>query len=220
MRNQDWDIKPRGSFCVLCKTAFADQQPYLSSLRLGAQGFERGDFCRTCWPQQDSTQALSVWHGVFHAPAPLPEEALKKETAESMLRTLIEQNDSGSRNTIFILAVMLERRKWLVEKNVRRLENGSLLRIYEHRKTGDTYVISDPQLSLDQIEKVQEEVVALLGGKPNPSPEAQVPAPTPQDPPVVEARSPAEVVAAPFEPPAPPPESNPAPSDPLPETSG
>ena len=34
--------------------------------------------------------------------------------------------------------------------------------IYEHAKTGEVFVIPDPQLRLDQIEAVQNEVAAQL----------------------------------------------------------
>ena len=37
--------------------------------------------------------------------------------------------------------------------------------VYEHRKTGDTFVLIDPQLKLTEIEPVQEEIMALLGGQ-------------------------------------------------------
>ena len=40
---------------------------------------------------------------------------------------------------------------------------GGLTRIYEHSKTGEVFVIPDPQLRLDQIEEVQMQVAELLG---------------------------------------------------------
>lgn len=109
---------------------------------------------------------VSVWKGVFHPPLPPPEEPLKKETAESLLRSLIEKNEPARKNVIFILAVMLERRRLLVERDVQTREDGSTLRVYEHRQTGDTFLVTDPHLDLNQLGQVQEEVVALLGGKP------------------------------------------------------
>ncbi|MBI2438602.1 MAG: hypothetical protein HYV36_07315 [Lentisphaerae bacterium] len=36
------------------------------------------------------------------------------------------------------------------------------MRIYEHRQTGDSFIITDPQLRLDQVKQVQTEVMALL----------------------------------------------------------
>jgi len=107
--------------------------------------------------------AFSVWRGIFQAES-LPPEVLKKETAESLLRKLIEKNDPQYRNSIFILAVMLERRRILAEKEVQKKDALTMIRVYEHRKTGEIFIVSDPMLSLDQLGHVQEEVSALLSG--------------------------------------------------------
>ena len=42
------------------------------------------------------------------------------------------------------------------------IRSSAITRIYEHTKTGEVFVIPDPQLRLDQIEQVQQEVAALL----------------------------------------------------------
>ncbi len=34
--------------------------------------------------------------------------------------------------------------------------------IYEHAKTGDVFIVPDPQLHLDELDAVQVEVVALM----------------------------------------------------------
>ena len=56
---------------------------------------------------------------------------------------------------------MLERKRLL--KQV-RIENasGSRLLIYEHRETGDVFIVRDPQLRLSELERVQDEVATLL----------------------------------------------------------
>ncbi|MBI2441669.1 MAG: hypothetical protein HYV35_09895 [Lentisphaerae bacterium] len=163
MINQDWDIKPRAALCGKCQTPFADGQEYISRLTFGTAGYERLDCCAACWTAlTDTVQALSVWHGVFEMPPPPPPEPIKKETAESLLRALLEKNDPARGNVVFILAVMLERRRLLAEREVQRQDGGKIVRVYEHRRTGDTFIITDPQLRLDQIAQVQAEVMALL----------------------------------------------------------
>lgn len=108
--------------------------------------------------------AFSVWKGTFQAELP-PPEVLKKETAESLLRKLIEKNDPHFRNAIFILAVMLERKRLLAEKEVRKQDDETVVRVYEHRQTGDTFIITDPMLNLNQIGQVQEEIATFLSGQ-------------------------------------------------------
>jgi hypothetical protein len=58
---------------------------------------------------------------------------------------------------------MLERKRVLVERDVTLRPDGMKLRIYEHRKTGEMFTIPDPDLRLDEVAAVQEEVNQLLG---------------------------------------------------------
>jgi hypothetical protein len=84
-------------------------------------------------------------------------------------------------NAIFILTVMLERKKILVERDARKGDDGRKLRIYEHRKTGESFMVTDPELKLNELEQVQEQVVVLLGGQPrNPEPPVETPVPEEQ----------------------------------------
>jgi hypothetical protein len=39
-----------------------------------------------------------------------------------------------------------------------------MVRVYEHRKSGETFLVVDPKLSLNEIEPVQLQVITLLGG--------------------------------------------------------
>ena len=67
---------------------------------------------------------------------------------------------------VFILAVMLERKKLLKERDVQKMEDGRKLRVYEHKKTGESFLIVDPELKLNALGDVQEQVALLLGAKP------------------------------------------------------
>ena len=163
---QDWDIKPRDESCAGCQTPFADEQAYFSALVFDTAGYKRADYCEKCWLAKDEETVLSysMWQGVYRIPPPDREEPLKKETAESLLRKLMEQEDPTKANVIYILAVMLERNRLLVERDLQTNDQGTLIRVYEHKKTGETFLIPDPKLRLDQLEVVQQEVIAMLGG--------------------------------------------------------
>jgi len=162
---QDWDIKSRGEVCHKCERPFEDKQHYFSALVFGKDGYERADYCFLCWHDiKADASPYSAWRGTFHVPPPPKEEALKKETAESLLREFMSGDDPSRKNVIYILAVMLERRRTLVERDVRKKEDGELLRVYEHRRTGETFIVPDPRLELDKLEEVQKEVIDMLGG--------------------------------------------------------
>jgi hypothetical protein len=58
---------------------------------------------------------------------------------------------------------MLERKRLLRETDSQHGPDGQLTRVYEHTKTGEVFIIPDPQLRLDQIAEVQQQVAGLLG---------------------------------------------------------
>ncbi|MDD4870342.1 MAG: hypothetical protein PHR77_07260 [Kiritimatiellae bacterium] len=179
---QDWDIKARSESCHECKMAFQDKQQYFSALVFGNEGYVREDYCGRCWMggKKDVTSPYSQWQGVFRPPPPPPEEALKKETAETLLRRLIQDGDASKKNVMYILAVMLERKRILAERDIQKHDDGAKVIVYEHKKTGETFLVPDPGLHLDQLEHVQKEVVEMLGGPKSPqavSAEGTVPVP-------------------------------------------
>ncbi len=167
----EWNIRSCADQCTQCQRKFADKEHLMSRLSFAAEGYQREDFCAGCWPARAMpAPEVSAWAAVWHAPAPKAPEPLKKETAESLLRELMETDDPAKRNVIFILAVMLERRRILVEKEVQTPENSGIkIRVYEHKQTGESFVVPDPQLRLSEIEHVQREVMELLGIPPPPT---------------------------------------------------
>ncbi len=179
--NQEWNIKPRGETCIACGKAFADQEAFFSRLTFGAEGYIRRDSCAACWKEPAKEGALSVWKSAFKVPPPPPPEPIKKETAESLLRELMQTDDPAKRNTIYILAVMLERRRVFVERDVQTREDGVKVRVYEHRKTGETFLVPDPGLHLAELTQVQQEVLAMLGGGSAASEAPPAPVETPAD---------------------------------------
>lgn len=159
----NWHVKKCAKICDGCEEKFQDKQVLYSQLRFIEGEYIRNDFCEKC---RDEGPALSVWQTVFIVPPPPKEEVVKKESVESLLRKLLAKENEGDLNAIFILTVMLERKKILVERDTQKAEDGQKLRIYEHKKTGESFMVIDPELKLDELEHVQEEVVVLLGGQP------------------------------------------------------
>lgn len=164
---QEWNIRPRGHVCGICLQPLEDKKPCVSALRENADAYERLDCHPECWKNTPRDwEPFSVWEGEYEAPAPAEDkrEPVRKETAENLLRRLIALEDPAMRNVMYVLAVMLERGKQLVERDAKPHESGGILRVYEHKKSGDTFVVLDPRLRLDQIGEVQQQVVALLSG--------------------------------------------------------
>lgn len=169
--NESWNIKSRSPFCSISERKFEDGESFYAAIfdsPEGEEGFVRRDFSIDAWKnyenQPDTVKPFSFWKSTYEAPVrEEKEESVRKEDAESLLRRLIEEDEAHTENARFILAVMLERKKILKQTDSQRIGETKLL-IYEHRKTGDVMIIADPQIPLDQVENVQEEVADLLAG--------------------------------------------------------
>lgn len=164
--SQEWNIKSRGHVCSFCSKPLIDRAPVVSALRENASGYERYDAHPECWKtaQRDWT-SFSQWDGVYFAPVKEEKkEAIKKEDAGTLLRKLVTLDDPAMKNVVYVLAVMLERSKILVERDAKELDDGTIRRVYEDRKNGDTFVILDPRIRLENLAEVQSQVVGLLSG--------------------------------------------------------
>jgi hypothetical protein len=78
-----------------------------------------------------------------------------------LLRRLLAENNPANANAVYVLAVMLERKRVLKQVKTEQTDDRPVL-IYEHAKSGDVLIVPDARLRLDEIEHVQEEVSHLL----------------------------------------------------------
>lgn len=163
----DWKIQCRARQCQHCAQAFGDKQPYFTVLFERKQDLERLDVCPACWEAHYSKlihsqkEFISFWQGIYNqAPPPAP-EAIQKDSAESLLRKLIERNELKYQAACFILAVMLERKR-MIKVKAQTKQDGRRTIVYEHPKTGDIFTVVDPDLRLTQLEVVQHDVAYLL----------------------------------------------------------
>ena len=158
----EWDIQSRSDACTGCQRAFADKETYQTLLSMEPGGYTRRDLCGSCFAGASRDGVISYWQGEYKMPPPPAPEAIQKETAETLLRKLVESTDPSHAATRYILAVMLERKRILKHRDTVHQENGDELLVYEHAGTGESFTIPDPHLRLDQLEQVQQEVAALL----------------------------------------------------------
>ncbi|MDX2226843.1 MAG: hypothetical protein SFY92_07125 [Verrucomicrobiae bacterium] len=140
----------------------------MSMLYFEGAGYRREDMSLQAWRERDGSSAIvpaSYWQSKFVPPPPAPVEALKKDDAEGLLRRLLEKRNPRFANAIYILAVMLERKRIFKQIDTFRQDLLGKVIVYEHLKTGESFTIIDPELRLDLIEPVQREVVDLLEGR-------------------------------------------------------
>ena len=158
----DWDIQPRSNVCTACQRPFGDKQTYHTLLSIGGGGYARRDLCGDCYATATRDGVISYWQGEYKLPPPAAPEPIQKDTAETLLRKLVESTDPNHTGARYILAVMLERKKILRHRDTVRDDSGEETLVYEHAQTGESFTVPDPYLRLDQLEEVQQRVMELL----------------------------------------------------------
>lgn len=165
----EWEIKTRGKCCSETGRDFVDGESFYTLLYREQEAFRREDLGEAAWLDRRTAflsgaqvAPFSSWKTKYQIPPPPPPEAFGKRTAEALLRRYMEEPGKERANVRYILALMLERKKTLKPVET-KVEDGERFLIYEHRETGEAFVIFDPCLKLDQLESVQLEVAELLG---------------------------------------------------------
>ncbi len=161
-----WHIRTKTHRCSHTEEPFKDGDRIYTGIFPDPEssGYLRKDYHLEGWRALDKTASppFSFWNSTYKAPIKEdPNQVVKKEDATSILRRLVDDDEAHTENTRYILAVMLERQKLLVETDTQQTPS-SILRVYEHRKEGDIFIIKDPNIPLSEIEVIQEEVVLML----------------------------------------------------------
>jgi hypothetical protein len=163
---ESWHVRSRSRECATTGAHFTDGETIITALYPDPEssGYLRRDFTTASWKElpADAEKPFSFWKTIYTAPSENENQSAEaKLSPEEILCRLVEEDEEHTENTRYILAVMLERRKLLRETDHQRTPNG-ILRVYEHRKTGEVFLIRDPDIPLNQVEAVQQEVSILL----------------------------------------------------------
>ncbi len=164
--HETWHLRSRARQCSATETPFTEGQPIVTALFPDPEssGYLRRDFTEQAWKGRldGDEKPFSHWRTIY-SPVQSTEtpQAVTKQGAEEFLRSLVEEDQEHTENNRYILVLMLERQKLLRETDSQPTSGGTL-RIYEHRKTGEVFIVKDPNIPLDEVEKIQEEVILLL----------------------------------------------------------
>ncbi|HEY4282486.1 MAG TPA: hypothetical protein VGM62_05425 [Chthoniobacterales bacterium] len=169
----EWAIKHRSDVCTATNQPFVEGEYFYTLLFREGDGFRREDLSEQAWASRnENIRPFSFWRSRFE-PAPVaPPEPLGKESAEQLFRRLVALADAPA-NACYVLAVMLERKRVLKQIKTESGEQGRTL-VYEQPETGDVFLVRDPQLRLDELEEVQNEVANLLRNATSPEQGAAV----------------------------------------------
>jgi hypothetical protein len=158
----EWAIKHRADLCAVTQRPFAPGEYFYTLLYQDADGYRREDLSEEAWQNRnENIRPFSFWKSRYEPLPPKSAESLPKENAEQLFRRLVA-SDSPPANACYVLAAMLERKRVLKQVRTESRSNGARVLIYEQSSTGDVFIVPDPQLRLDELETVQNEVAELL----------------------------------------------------------
>jgi len=163
---QNWSIRSRSPQCSLSERPFVEGETFHTAIYFDPEtsGYLRRDIALDVWQQEISERKpIAYWKTTYspHIVEAKP-EVTSKESAAALLQRFIEEDEPATENARYILALMLERKRILSPTATKEVDGQKLL-FYENKKTGEVFVIRDPELRLDELAQMQDEVAMLLG---------------------------------------------------------
>jgi|SRR5438067_807184 len=156
-----WTIKHRADACAVTQRSFAPGEYFYTLLFHDADGYRREDLSEEAWSNRnENIQPFSFWKSRYEPVPSSSSEVVPKENAEQLFLRLIASENPPA-NACYVLAAMLERKRVLKQVATEQTANGRTL-IYEHRDSGDVFIVPDLQLRLDELEVIQADVAQLL----------------------------------------------------------
>ena len=162
---QNWSIRSRAHHCALTSRPFEDGESFHTTIYFDPQenGYVRRDVCAEAWPQErEQRKPVAAWKNIYQKViAEAKAEIAPKESAQDLLQRFIEDGDPKTENARYILALMLERKRQLAQTAEKEVDGAKML-FYENKKTGEIFIVRDPELRLDEIAQMQDEVASIL----------------------------------------------------------
>lgn len=162
---QNWQIRNRAHQCAATQRPFEDSEVFYTAIYFDPDlnEYARRDICADAWKQElEARKPIASWRNVYQRiePEAKPEIA-SKATAQELLQRFIEEGDPKTENARYILALMLERKRLLVQTAEKEVDGQKML-FYENKKTGEIFIVRDPELLLEEVVQIQEEVATIL----------------------------------------------------------
>lgn len=162
---QNWSIRSRAHQCALTSRPFEDGESFHTAIYFdpAENGYVRRDVCAEAWPQEiQEHKPVASWKTLYQkVEVEAKPEIAPKESAQELLQRFIEEGDPMTENARYILALMLERKRQIVQTAEKEVDGAKML-FYENKKTGEIFIVRDPELRLDEVAQIQEEVATIL----------------------------------------------------------
>jgi len=162
---QNWHIRSRAHTCAVTQRPFEDGEVFHTAIYFDPDlnEYARRDICAEVWPaEKEARKPIAAWRTLYQkVEAEAKPEIAPKASAQELLQRFIEEGDPKTENARYILALMLERKRQLVQTAEKEIDGNKML-FYENKKTGEVFIVRDPELKLDEVAQIQEEVATIL----------------------------------------------------------
>ena len=163
---QNWSIRTRSHHCSLSERPFVEGEVFHTAIYFDAEtsGYLRRDVALDVWKQEVSERKPIAYWKTTYTPniVEAKPEVTSKESAMALLQRFIEEDEPATENARYILALMLERKRILAPTATKEVDGQKML-FYENKKTSEVFIVRDPELRLDELAQLQDEVAMLLG---------------------------------------------------------
>jgi hypothetical protein len=163
---QNWSIRSRAPQCALSARPFTEGEVFHTAIYFDPEtsGYLRRDVAIDAWQQEIAERKPIAYWRTTYSPTIVEAkpEVASKEGAMALLQRFIEEDEPATENARYILALMLERKRILSPTATKEVDGNKVL-FYENKKTGEVFIVRDPDLRLDELAQLQDEVAMLLG---------------------------------------------------------
>jgi len=174
----EWKIAKPGAQCTACSAGLnVVGKVYFSALIQTPEGLQRRDFCEECFQKNRPDDVYYFWKTIHRD----EEEKNKRRqpvvdvdfVLDFFKRLGTESGEPGEGQPAipqrlpfrYILALMLTRKKVLVQDERRQNAAGQDVQVFREKRGGAVHEVVEPNLSPEEISAVSAELGVLLGLK-------------------------------------------------------
>jgi hypothetical protein len=160
---EQWEVQRCAGVCAGTDRKLEPGEEYYAALIDRQTHFERQDYCREYW-QQQQPEVFSYWITRI----PLPNQKKKLFVDDGVLINLFErlaqEDDTLKINFRFVLALILMRKRLLKYEDTQRTDNTEIWKMRFVRET-NLHDVINPHLDDEQIQQVSQELSTILQGE-------------------------------------------------------
>ncbi|TET31819.1 MAG: hypothetical protein E3J72_21280 [Planctomycetota bacterium] len=161
----DYKISRTTRTCAKCEAAFSRGDSFFSTVMDTTEGFQRMDFCPKCWEavaDDEKKKLFSFWKAGIRPKGAPKHRKLDMETAKEFFIRLHGSADADKKNFLYLLTLLILRKRGLVHKTTIREDGGEVLVLHFPKEEDTLYYVKSPPLDEAALEAVKADFSELL----------------------------------------------------------